>query len=533
MKVVFPDKYSFDQLFTFSGLEGRTDYANMLTLLSQKERFTYWPMLPVRSGSIRIPDFDGPIVVCSDFASFGPNRMLLADAWNLLIDGEATLNGFDDGAYEIVRVDRRILLAPNGFLHTEFLTADFNALLEKKQRAFDVLQSFPDMESDERAKAVVRACAVLRSCVYSPEEKFRHLWVTPDRWPHRHCWIMDSVYQALGLQYFDKRAACDAICALFDHQEPCGKVPMTVFPGYAAPAMIQQPVIANGLKAIDAPDDVIEFALPHLTAFIDWVLQHRDLDGDGILEWMTLGYDKLCPCGESGMDNSPRFDGGRICGAVDLTCFISRECEVIAEFAQRLGKADVGEKYTDIHERLNSLIENKLWNDDMEFYSDFDVISRKPTMVSAVSGFLPLLCGAASKEHAARLAAHVLNPKTYGTFYPLPSVSVSDPRFELDMWRGPVWHIFNYHVAEGLDRYGFHSEAEHIRRKTVEAGLRYYNEFGGFFEFYDPFGELPPGRINRKGQNIPEGEEWLHRAVHDYGWSAAVFLDMLHKLKRQ
>ena len=173
---------------------------------------------------------------------------------------------------------------------------------------------------------------------------------------------MDSVYQALGLQYFDKKAACDAICALFAHQEPCGKVPMTVFPGYAAQAMIQQPVIANGLKAIDAPDDVIEFALPRLERFIDWVLPHRDLDGDGILEWMTLGFDKICPCGESGMDNSPRFEGGRICGSVDLTCVISRECEVIAEFAQRLGKADVQKKYAEIHENLNSLIESKLWN---------------------------------------------------------------------------------------------------------------------------------------------------------------------------
>jgi neutral trehalase len=247
---------------------------------------------------------------------------------------------------------------------------------------------------------------------------------------------------------------------------------------------------------------------------------------------MTLGFDKLCPCGESGMDNSPRFEGGRICGSVDLTCFISRECEVIAEFAQRLGKADVQKKYAEIHENLNSLIESKLWNEEMGFYSDFDIITRKPTMVSAVSGFLPLLCGAASKEHAARLAAHVRNPKTYGTFYPLPSVSISDPCFELDMWRGPVWHIFNYHVAEGLDRYGFHDEAAHIRRRTVEAGLRYYKEFGGFFEFYDPFGELPPGHINRKGPNVPEGPVWLHRAVHDYGWSAAVFLDMLYKLTK-
>ncbi len=128
MKVLYPDIYSFDQLFTFSGLEGRTDYRNMLTLLSRKERFTYWAMLPERNGTIRIPDCDGPITVCSDFASFGPNRMLLADAWNLLIEGEAAFEDVDENAYEIARGNGKILFATRGFLHREYLDADFDAL---------------------------------------------------------------------------------------------------------------------------------------------------------------------------------------------------------------------------------------------------------------------------------------------------------------------------------------------------------------------------------------------------------------------
>ena len=531
MKVLYPDIYSFDQLFTFSGLEGRTDYRNMLTLLSRKERFTYWPMLPERNGTIRIPEYDGPITVCSDFASFGPNRMLLADAWNLLIDGEAEFEDVDENAYEIARGNGKILFATKGFLHKEFLDADFDALYERKKRAFDALASFPDVEDEDTARAVTRACAVLRSCVYSPEDKFKAHWVTPDRWPHRNCWIMDSVYQALGLQYFDRKAAEEAICSLFDYQEPNGKVPMTASPTYVTPSMIQQPVLANGLKAIGASREVIEYALPHLVAFVEWVLVHRDLDGDGVLEWITDGSCKVCPCGESGMDNSPRFDSLKICGAVDLTCFISRECEVIAEFARQLGKADIQARFQRHHERLNQLIEKCFWNEEMGFYTDFEIYGRRQTKVSAVSGFLPLLCGAASPEHAAKLAEHTRNPNTYGTYYPLPSVSVSDPAFELDMWRGPVWHIFNYHAAEGLDRYGYHLEADHIRRRTVEAAVRYYKEFAAFYEFYDPFGKIAPGLINRKGSNHPDDCEWVHRAVHDYGWSAAVFLDMLYKTR--
>ena len=151
----------------------------------------------------------------------------------------------------------------------------------------------------------------------------------------------------------------------------------------------------------------------------------------------------------------------------------------------------------------------------------------------AVSGFMPLFCGAASKEHAAALAAHVRNKDTFGTEYPLPSVSLSDPAFELDMWRGPVWHIFNYIAAEGLDRYGYTEEADLIRKQTVKMQIRNYREFGGFYEFFDPAGIVPPGKINRKGPNVPEGLSPLHRAVHDYGWSASIFLDMLAKLNKK
>ena len=77
MKVLYPDIYSFDQLFTFSGLEGRTDYRNMLTLLSRKERFTYWAMLPERNGTIRIPDYDGPFLSREEYRGSLPKRTAL------------------------------------------------------------------------------------------------------------------------------------------------------------------------------------------------------------------------------------------------------------------------------------------------------------------------------------------------------------------------------------------------------------------------------------------------------------------------
>ncbi len=528
-KKIMPNVYHADQLVTASGLNGATHYENMLTLLSRKERFTYMPMYPHRSGKISFPDYDGELIVASDFCDFGPNRMLLADDCNLLISGHAEITEYDESVYVVLEKTGKMLFAVKGFEKPEFLDADYEELRKQRASFIDDLDVFPEVDDDDTARAVARAWSLLRGCIYAPEGKMTGYYITPDRWPHRACWIMDSVYQALSVQRFNRKAAVDAVFALFAHQTESGKVPQTVTPFNISTRMTtQQPIIASGLKALNPTKEEIAAALPHLIAFIDWLYMRRDIDDDGMFEWFTWAANKDCPCGESGMDNSPRFDSAGSYAAIDLNCFISRECEVIAEFAGIVGNTAEQERFAERHRVLNEKIEANMWCDEIDFYTDVEIVYWKQTKVMAVSGFLPLMCGAASPERAAKLAAHVRNPKTFGTYYPLPSVSVSDPGFEKDMWRGPVWHIFNYLASEGLDRYGYHEEADIIRRKTVEAGVRYYKEYGAFYEFYDCDGEIPPGLLNRKGPNTQDLYGY-HRSIHDYGWSASIFLYMLAK----
>ena len=53
---------------------------------------------------------------------------------------------------------------------------------------------------------------------------------------------------------------------------------------------------------------------------------------------------------------------------------------------------------------------------------------------------------------------------------------------------------------------------------------RRYEEFGVLFEFYDNWAEVPPPRLPRKGPCDPSNP--YHQVVHDYGWTAALYLDM-------
>ncbi|MCI5779317.1 MAG: hypothetical protein MR051_05830 [Lentisphaeria bacterium] len=529
-KIKYPSVYCADQLLTFSGLDGRTDYATMLTLVSRAERFSYCAVLPHCGGTVRLPDTGAAVVIGNDFADFGSSRMLLADAWNLLIVGDAGIEGFDPSRYTVIRKPGRALVGVNGYCRPELLDADGDALYREKEREFEALRSYPvETDDADTREAAARAWEVLRACIYTPEEKFVGFWATPDRWPHRACWIMDSVYQSIGMRHILPDVAQDMVCALFDHQQPDGRVPMTASPQGVLRAQIQQPVIAMGVKATGIRGPRLRTIYPKLAAYLEWIFRHRDQDGDGMLEWLMGGGYPVCPCGESGMDNSPRFDERNPLAAVDINCLVSRECEIMAEFAAELGLSrDEQRLWNDRHQNLNRLIETYLWNEELGIYCDMDIAEERLLPVSAVSGFLPLICGAASLKRAARMVELINDPAAFGSPYPLPSVSLSDPKFQMDMWRGPVWYIFNYHVAEGLERYGYRADAERIRRKTVEISIRNCREYGGFFEFYDPYGEIPPGRIDRKGPNKQDLGGY-HHAVHDYGWSASVFLDMLYK----
>lgn len=95
------------------------------------------------------------------------------------------------------------------------------------------------------------------------------------------------------------------------------------------------------------------------------------------------------------------------------------------------------------------------------------------------------------------------------------------------MWRGPVWVNVNWLVARGLARYGYAAEAEALREETcrvIEAGCAKY---GTMFEFYDDRGEVDPPALLRKGSCDP-GESPYHQVFHDYGWTATLYVDMVH-----
>jgi glycogen debranching enzyme len=379
-------------------------------------------------------------------------------------------------------------------------------------------------------RTLLKALSVMKTQVYRPAGRIRHRWTTPDRWPHRKMWLWDSAFHAIGWRHVDPQIAREAIAAVLDTQARDGFVAHMMEPESVSD-VTQPPVLALAAKLVQevAPDPAwIEELYPKLGAYIEWDLANRDRDGSGLVAW-KISRDPHCRCDESGMDNSPRFDAATRLAAVDFNSYLALECEILAEFAAQLGRPAEAAAWQARQERLCRLIAERLWSEELRFFTDYDLERRVLSDVRASSGFLPLICGAATAAQAECLAEHLRDPAQFGTPFPVPSIAASDTaHYAKDMWRGPVWINLNWLIARGFARYGYRELAAGLLAQTAREIEDACEKFGVLFEFYDDRKEVAPPALLRKGRCAPTQSPY-HQVFHDYGWTATLYADIRYQ----
>lgn len=141
-----------------------------------------------------------------------------------------------------------------------------------------------------------------------------------------------------------------------------------------------------------------------------------------------------------------------------------------------------------------------LWSVVLGQYVSRDLTDGTLIEVPTSAGFLPLFAGVVSPERAEALAAKVAQ---WGRTVPhlVPSTDPSDPRFEpLRYWRGPIWAVVNWMIAEGFVAAGHTATGVRIHGAT-----RTLIEKAGFSEYFDP----------TDGRGVGGA---------DFSWTAAIYL---------
>jgi hypothetical protein len=127
----------------------------------------------------------------------------------------------------------------------------------------------------------------------------------------------------------------------------------------------------------------------------------------------------------------------------------------------------------------------------------------------------PVVVGAATPAQAQRvIEEHLLNPREFFTPHPIATVALSDPKFELRMWRGPAWNCMTYWAARACGRYGRNVAARQLLERALDATAAEFARSGTLWEFYHPnLGE--PAQLLRKppAQKVPNRDYVGHNPL--------------------
>jgi len=398
------------------------------------------------------------------------------------------------------------------------------------RKAFYTKLDLPPKLPEAYASLYQKAASVLKGNVYSPEGFLPCRWTTPDRVPHRKMWLWDSVFHAVGWSYLDTSVAEDAILALLSAQKPDGFISHEISPHFCS-KITQPPVIAWGIKKLygrTGNKDFLRRTVKPVADFLTWIMKHRDDNANGLPAWKVTS-DVNCRSDESGMDNSPRFDGAEAMDALDFSAYLANDCRCLSALYDILEQKEDADFWQSKYENLCKAINDLLWCPEDGLYYDRKMNGSFEKTVS-VACFLPLFAGVPDKEQAETLLKTLLNPDRFWSPLPLPSVALDDLRCNFDMWRGGVWININYLIAEGLREYGFADIAEELIQKTLAGIQKWQRRAGGLYEFYDPTDKVTPPGLPRKSvtQKEPDWRKHLH-SVCDFGWTAALTVAMLQE----
>lgn len=224
--------------------------------------------------------------------------------------------------------------------------------------------------------------------------------------------------------------------------------------------------------------------LPKLEAYHRWWFNFRDHDQNGLCEFGATGNSTQAAKWESGMDNAPRFDGLRGLlrnggpkgqgwsapqESVDLNSFLYAEKGLLARMADALGDLDKASEHRREARALRERAQRRFFDEARGYFFDRQLGPDGAFLgPMGCEAFAALWSGLASREQAARVREHMVDPKKFFGKVPFSTVALDAPEFkQTGYWRGPVWLDQAYFAIRGLQRYGHSEDADRGLQKLL------------------------------------------------------------------
>jgi hypothetical protein len=278
-----------------------------------------------------------------------------------------------------------------------------------------------------------------------------------------------ALYGAVLGALIDPEAAKGTIRLLLSSQQADGRVPLSS--GGTSPPSVGRslpPLLAWATLKIYLASPDLEFlawCYPRLLQWNQWWYQPRDRgrawrdgNGDGLLEWgvnvelefgslgaesLTLEDRRRLAATEGGLTASNSSEapfnassGTFEVSSIGLNSLYALDTECLALLASELGLTIEAERLFDRYQRLRTLINTHLWDEELGLYVDRGWDGRSATGLS-LSSLYPMLAGIPEPDRLKRMMTHLA-----------PLLGTADLL--------PIRTVGSYLIYQGLRRYGEH-----------------------------------------------------------------------------
>lgn len=165
---------------------------------------------------------------------------------------------------------------------------------------------------------------------------------------------------------------------------------------------------------------------------------------------------------------------------VQMTAILARATADLMHLGETFGSEEDRAELAQMHRRLLDGLARR-WRPDLSRFVSLDLISGADIEAPTQAGFIPLVAVTLDDGQRSALTAEI-ERWLDGMVVGVPSAPRFSPAFEPKRyWRGPVWAVINWLIADGLRLNGAEDLARRIEQVTVQA-----IENAGFCEYFDP-----------------------------------------------
>lgn len=387
----------------------------------------------------------------------------------------------------------------------ELMTYDVSRAVQANEKLF---RSVPRFDFDDRDRRLMywSAFNLMRQCMLPPEGEAGHNYYVFSReptwgWGHGGQVFHESLAM-LGYVSLDAQSALNSQRVYMERQWENGYIP------YRTGPYLDETIFARGSFTTSAPwysyenwklyeatgdRTFLRDAYESGTDFYTWWLNNRDRDGDGLAEWG--GHAVLESVRDADVAVWEEVGWPSNFEAPELNAMLVQEAEALAKMAKALGDSAGTKRWHREARSRTKAIQETFWDEKSGFFyyvdrddHDFSFEESEDLKRREITGFIPLWAGTATEAQARRLVEeHLTDSTSFWRPYGVPSLAADDPFYDPQgYWNGPVWVEWQYLLMRGLQRYGYHSEANELADRVFDNVIHHLQDSHTFWEFYSP-----------------------------------------------